>query len=74
MIGTLRRFSNSNVLSYKRKGALAFGRVGVQGKTYDDHLLARGLSESLGPSDLSRVTLHLEVLVTSDEAQGSVSV
>jgi hypothetical protein len=47
--------------------------AGTEKTTYDSHLLACRLSESFCPSNLSWVSLHLEVLVTSDEEGLSVS-
>lgn len=37
--------------------------------THDDHLLAVGPPERLGPPDLPRVPLHLEVLVAFRPAE-----
>jgi hypothetical protein len=40
--------------------------------TYNDHFLSTGLTESLSPAHLSRITLHFEVLVTlgATESEG----
>lgn len=62
--GTFLLFSNSNVESWSSVESLQWMSI-----TYNDHLLAIRSPERLGPPDLPRVPLHLEVFMTFRSAE-----